>query len=243
MKRFSELTWLKQVGVLAHVVAFSIGYFALPHIEWFSPKNTQTPSPVAAPAQVTAPEPKVYSDPNAWNDSDLVVYITKLMILSKAHPSELRKKVIIKSIIEISRDLGFNWEEAKGFAVLIAIESKFNPNATSPAGAVGLTQVIPKYAQEFASKCGIRDVKPEDLKDVYSSLLVGGCRYKELLESLGNSGLVLVAYNAGLSSQQMSELKSLQSINNKETAGYIAKWLYLKEEASKPTEEKKEVEE
>ena len=63
-----------------------------------------------------------------------------------------------------------------------------------------------------------------------------------MLESLGNSGLVLVAYNAGLSSQQMSELKSLQSINNKETAGYIAKWLYLKEEAAKSTEEKKEEE-
>lgn len=242
MKKFSELTLLTQVCAFVLVATASIGYLNLPHVEWLSPKNTQTPSPVATPIQVTTPEPKVYSDPNAWNDSDLVVYVTKLMILSKAHPSELRKKVIIKSMIEISRDLGFNWEEAKGFAVLIAIESKFNPNATSSAGAVGLTQVIPKYAQEFASKCGIRDVKPEDLKDVYSSLLVGGCRYKELLESLGNSGLVLVAYNAGLSSQQMSELKSLQSINNKETAGYIAKWLYLKEEASKPTEEKKEEE-
>lgn len=243
MKKFSELTLLTQVCAFVLVATASIGYLNLPHVEWLSPKNTQTPSPVATPIQVTTPEPKVYSDPNAWSDSDLVVYVTKLMILSKAHPSELRKKVIIKSMIEISRDLGFNWEEAKGFAVLIAIESKFNPNATSSAGAVGLTQVIPKYAQEFASKCGIKDVKPEDLKDVYSSLLVGGCRYKELLESLGNSGLVLVAYNAGLSSQQMSELKSLQSINNKETAGYIAKWLYLKEEAAKPTEEKKEVEE
>lgn len=242
MKKFSELTLLTQVCAFVLVATASIGYLNLPHVEWLSPKNTQTPSPVATPIQVTTPEPKVYSDPNAWSDSDLVVYVTKLMILSKAHPSELRKRVIIKSMIEISRDLGFNWEEAKGFAVLIAIESKFNPNATSSAGAVGLTQVIPKYAQEFASKCGIKDVKPEDLKDVYSSLLVGGCRYKELLESLGNSGLVLVAYNAGLSSQQMSELKSLQSINNKETAGYIAKWLYLKEEAAKSTEEKKEEE-
>jgi len=115
---------------------------------------------------------------------------------------------------------------------MIAIESKFNTDAVSSAGAVGLTQVIPKYAKEFAERCGMNDVRPEDLKNPDINLLVGACRFKALLDNFnGNTAAALVAYNAGLASDQLKQLKSLKNITNVESSSYVVKWLYLKDKA------------
>ncbi len=72
---------------------------------------------------------------------------------------------------------------------VVAIESRANPRARSPKGAMGLTQLMPATAKRF----GVRDAY-----DVHQNL-DGGARYLSLLLNLfrNDVSLALAAFNAG----------------------------------------------
>lgn len=73
------------------------------------------------------------------------------------------------------------------------VESRHNPQAQSPAGALGLMQVMPATARRF----GI-DNPTSALLDPTVSLEVGSAYLKSLQARFGNNlALVLAAYNAG----------------------------------------------
>jgi soluble lytic murein transglycosylase-like protein len=72
---------------------------------------------------------------------------------------------------------------------VIRVESNYNPNAVSPAGAAGLMQLIPSTARRF----GVSNTfHPEQN-------IEGGVRYLKYLMELyhGDERLALAAYNAG----------------------------------------------
>lgn len=74
------------------------------------------------------------------------------------------------------------------FRALINAESSWNPNSVSPAGAKGLTQLMPETARGL----GVAD--PFDPEQN----LRGGAKYlKSMIERFGSVELALAAYNAG----------------------------------------------
>jgi soluble lytic murein transglycosylase-like protein len=72
---------------------------------------------------------------------------------------------------------------------VIRVESNYNTNAVSPAGAMGLMQLIPSTARRF----GVNDTFHPQQN------IEGGVRYLKYLMELyhGNERLALAAYNAG----------------------------------------------
>ncbi len=73
------------------------------------------------------------------------------------------------------------------FQALVRVESGFNPDAVSPAGARGLAQLMPDTARSL----GVVIDDPHDNLD-------GGARYLlAQIETFGSVDLALAAYNAG----------------------------------------------
>ncbi len=76
---------------------------------------------------------------------------------------------------------------------LVKLESDFNPRATSPVGAVGLTQVMPATARYY-----VKDVSRENLYNPQVNLEVGFRYLRGLVkEYKGDVKLALLVYNRG----------------------------------------------
>ncbi|UCH87208.1 MAG: tetratricopeptide repeat protein [Dehalococcoidia bacterium] len=81
---------------------------------------------------------------------------------------------------------------------MIRQESFFDPTAGSPAGALGLTQVMPLTGSEIAQKLSIEDFSASDLLRPLVSIPFGAYYLGSQLDLFdGNLFLALAAYNAG----------------------------------------------
>jgi soluble lytic murein transglycosylase len=82
-------------------------------------------------------------------------------------------------------------------AAVIEAESKFDPNARSRAGAVGLMQLTPSTAKGIAQYTGGHDFRLTDLTNPEINVRYGAWYLRHLLNRYGNERLALAAYNAG----------------------------------------------
>ncbi|MGR8981070.1 MAG: lytic transglycosylase domain-containing protein [Gammaproteobacteria bacterium] len=108
--------------------------------------------------------------------------------------------------------------DAKLLHAVIQAESSYNPTAVSPAGAVGLMQLMPATASRF----GVYD-----RTDPYQNI-DGGTRYLKHLLTMFDSNLPLAvaAYNAG----ENAVIRNHNTIPPyRETRNYVKDVLYLKE--------------
>lgn len=91
----------------------------------------------------------------------------------------------VKYFEEAAEKTGVDIELLKAVA---AVESGFNPSAVSPAGAMGIMQLMPQTAKEM----GVDD--PFNPREN----ILGGAKYlKKLLDMFGDVELAIAAYNAG----------------------------------------------
>jgi soluble lytic murein transglycosylase len=82
-------------------------------------------------------------------------------------------------------------------AAVIYQESKFDADAVSDSGAVGLMQLLPETGQGIADRTGGDSWKPEDLRSPELNVRYGSWYLRHLLDKYGDEELALAAYNAG----------------------------------------------
>ncbi|MBI4824202.1 MAG: transglycosylase SLT domain-containing protein [Nitrospirae bacterium] len=80
---------------------------------------------------------------------------------------------------------------------LIREESRFDPEACSQAGAIGIMQIMPETARRLADKLGIKLKGTEHIYDVELNLKLGMYYLWRLLEEFGSATHAIAAYNAG----------------------------------------------
>jgi hypothetical protein len=116
---------------------------------------------------------------------------------STADPGPSRKTAFDALIGMVASAYG---QDADLLRAIVHVESRFDPNAVSPRGAIGLMQIMPSTALELGVSEPRRTLfKPE------SNLRVGARYLKSLCDQFyGDPALVIAAYNAGPGAVQRS---------------------------------------
>ena len=82
-------------------------------------------------------------------------------------------------------------------AAVIYTESKFDADARSASGAIGLMQLLPDTALGIAQRTGGTSFHVDDLLDPELNIRYGSWYLRHLLDKYGDDETALAAYNAG----------------------------------------------
>jgi soluble lytic murein transglycosylase len=112
--------------------------------------------------------------------------------------------------------------DAALLAAVIEAESKFNADARSDAGAVGLMQLTPTTAKGIAQYTGGSRFRVSDLTNPDINIRYGAWYLGHLMNKYGNVRLALAAYNAGQDNVDRWQRKNV-GIQFEETRDYVKK--------------------
>ncbi|MCK7498951.1 MAG: lytic transglycosylase domain-containing protein [Comamonadaceae bacterium] len=87
--------------------------------------------------------------------------------------------------------------DAELLTAVIAVESKFRPDAVSPAGAIGLMQITAPSAERYATPAERRRLAQERLLDARTNIHTGARMLADLVRRYDRIELALAAWNAG----------------------------------------------
>ncbi len=118
--------------------------------------------------------------------------------------------------------------EPQLLAAVIYQESKFDRDARSASGAVGLMQLLPETGQGIADRTGGNEWRPEDLLNPELNIRYGAWYLRHLLDKYGDEELALAAYNAGQTNVDRWRDEGV-GIQFPETQHYVERVAELKE--------------
>jgi len=99
---------------------------------------------------------------------------------------------------EILRAHGRNYDlDPALLAAVVYVESRFDPDAESAAGAIGLMQLLPDTAKGIALRTGGASFVVDDLRDPEINVRYGSWYLHHLRDRYGDLELALAAYHAG----------------------------------------------
>lgn len=107
---------------------------------------------------------------------------------------DAERVALASALVEASREHGL--PPAFVLAV-IEVESRFDPYAISPVGALGLMQVLPSTGAPVARRLGIPWRGPQTLFDPHANVRIGAAYLRELIDRYSNIRAALAAYNWG----------------------------------------------
>jgi soluble lytic murein transglycosylase len=111
-------------------------------------------------------------------------------------------------------------------AAVIYTESKFDADAHSAAGAIGLMQLLPDTARGIALRTGGRDFVVDDLYVPELNVRYGSWYLRHLLDRYGDARLALAAYHAGQGNVDRWRARGV-GVQFPETRAYVDKVLRL----------------
>ena len=121
-----------------------------------------------------------------------------VLYVQSAEPSWYYRLRYPLSYEQIVRGHARNYDlEPALVAAVIYQESKFDANATSEAGAVGLMQLQPETAKGIALRTGGSGFRVEDLTNPEINVRYGSWYLRHLLHKYGDEETALAAFNAG----------------------------------------------
>ena len=134
-----------------------------------------------------------------------------------------------KNLVEIEAK-NSNLEPSLLFAVIKA-ESRFDQNAKSKKGAIGLMQVMPQTANYVLGLNGESLVSEQDLFLPQNNIKIGAMYLSYLIQKFNNLSVSICAYNAGetvvfewlQNPNYSSDGKTLKKIPYSETERYLKK--------------------
>jgi|GEM_PF-6526815 len=139
-----------------------------------------------------------------FRDVDLLnEVVTQAMRLFSRHPESQNAETLKETLPLFSKDFldntlkSENKKNLNSFLVmsLVRQESAFNEHVVSPAGAIGLMQILPTTAKQIAKKTGKKNFSLTKKED---NLFFGTNYLKSLLNQFHNNQVyALGAYNAG----------------------------------------------
>jgi soluble lytic murein transglycosylase len=122
-----------------------------------------------------------------------------------------------------------NYElDAALLAAVIYRESKFESDAKSGSGAIGLMQLLPDTAKGIALHTGGARFRVEDLYDPELNVRYGSFYLRRLLRKYDDTRLALAAYNAGQANVDRWRAEG-DDISFPETREYIDEVLELRD--------------
>lgn len=121
--------------------------------------------------------------------SALSLAFIALIGLHTLAPLEYRDQIIRLSV---AHHLDPAW-----VAAVIRCESRFRPRVVSPAGAVGLMQIMPDTGRWIAEQLSWPDPSAIELQDVETNITLGTWYLRYLLDRFETADAALMAYNAG----------------------------------------------
>lgn len=141
-----------------------------------------------------------------------------LMLLSLIQGRSEDKQGQLYSVIAAAE------QESLPIMVMAFIESKYQYDAVSPVGALGLMQLMPIAVEEVYLENKECDLPPPGKFDYYNpfhSAAVGACYFRYLMARFnGNESLAVAAYNAGPTFISMNKYKGWPN----ETKDYLRRY-------------------
>lgn len=126
-------------------------------------------------------------------------HFTAIATIAKArHFEDLNLRFPLMHAAVVEKEARRNRIDSSWVYGVIRRESAWRENVVSPAGALGLMQLMPATARNVAKKVGMRKPSTSQIKDVSKNIRLGTAYMREVLDQYHeNEILATASYNAG----------------------------------------------
>ncbi len=176
-------------------LALGLSSFTQPVSEQFS--RSDPTDPHRATQEITAAVPTRHScsaDSRRAPDRDAVANAVAYFNAHRSHLTKTEIQHVAEVLVECAAHYAVDPELV---IAVIHIESRGNPFAVSPVGAMGLMQVMPATGEELAAELGVQWVGSKLLFEPEINVRFGIAYLRQLRQRFGDWPTALAAYNWG----------------------------------------------